>query len=66
VIRVSATMVDGSATKQWPTTSGVHKDSVPDGFVCPALTRKGELKGKCGPCRACWKAEVSHTSYHLH
>ena len=62
VIRVSATMVDGNATAAWPTTSGVHSHEPAKGFACPANTR-GNV---CGPCRACWKPEVAHTSYHLH
>jgi hypothetical protein len=74
VIRVSATMVDGPATKAWPTTSGVHTHAVhfsplndapaPVSFThhCPAPT----TDGKCGKCRACWSHDVKHVSYHLH
>ncbi len=63
-IRVSATMVDGMATKTWPTTSGVHdKAAPPPGtHVCPAPT----TGNNCGPCRACWSPNVAHVSYHKH
>ena len=63
-IRISATMVDGPATKAWPTTSGVfHKLTPPDGaHVCPAP----QQEGKCGVCRACWSSDVKHVVYHLH
>jgi hypothetical protein len=69
VIRVSATMVDGVATAQWPTTSGVHTakahfaplhDERPR--YCPAP----EQGNQCGPCRACWDPTVEHVSYHKH
>jgi hypothetical protein len=74
VIRVSATMVDGPATKAWPQTSGVHTKAIhfsplndetpPESLthVCPAPLQNG----KCGPCRACWFHDVAHVSYHLH
>jgi hypothetical protein len=74
VIRVSATMVDGQATRQWPTTSGVHTtwnhfsplcDHAPapsHAHRCPAP----EQQGHCGACRACWLPTVSHTTYHKH
>jgi hypothetical protein len=74
VIRVSATMVDGAATRAWPQTSGVHtkaihfspmNDETPPAsltHICPA-----PLQGNaCGDCRACWSHEVKHVSYHLH
>jgi hypothetical protein len=63
VIRVSATMVDGPATKAWPTTSGVHSSKRPKtGRACPAPSQEG----KCQDCRACWNPRVKHVSYHLH
>jgi Gene product 88 len=64
VVRVSATMIDGPATKAWPTTSGVHDKRRPGKrtHVCPAP----EQDGKCGPCRACWNPKVKHVSYHKH
>jgi hypothetical protein len=62
VIRVSATMVDGDATKAWPTTSGVHSEKRAKGRTCPAP----QQEGKCDDCRACWNPRVKHVSYHLH
>ena len=61
-IRVSATMVDGPATKAWPTTSGVHKDKPAQGRTCPAPKQNNE----CGKCRSCWSKDVTHVSYHKH
>jgi hypothetical protein len=64
-IRVSATMVDGAATKAWPITSGVHsgKSRMPKTtHTCPA-PQQGNY---CGPCRACWSRDVAHVSYHKH
>lgn len=68
VIRVSATMVDGNATKAWPTTSGVHKDAAAQGEPCRAKMKdkKDPEYGKCGECRMCWDATVEHVSYPLH
>lgn len=62
VVRVSATMVDGAATKAWPHTSGVHTAKPKRGRVCPAPTQ-GNV---CGECRACWSPRVAHVSYHKH
>ncbi len=63
VIRISATMVDGPATSQWPHTSGVHSGSKPSsGRTCPAP----QQGNKCGDCRACWSTKVDHVSYHKH
>ncbi len=62
VIRVSATMVDGAATKAWPTTSGVHTVASEGLRVCPAPTQNNQ----CGACRACWDAKIAHVSYHKH
>jgi hypothetical protein len=61
-IRISATMVDGPGTGQWPTTSTVHDKVKPDGRTCPAPTQGG----KCGDCRACWSRDVANVSYHKH
>jgi hypothetical protein len=60
-IRVSATMVDGPATTQWPTTSTVHKDKPAAGRVCPAPLQGNE----CGKCRVCW-SKTANISYHKH
>lgn len=61
-IRVSATMVDGNATRAWDTTSTVHQHSKAQGYVCPAPTQEN----KCGECRACWSPDVANVSYHKH
>jgi len=61
-IRVSATMVDGNATKAWPVTSTVHHTKAAQGHVCPAPTQEN----KCGDCRACWNRDVGNVSYHKH
>jgi hypothetical protein len=71
-IRVSATMVDGPATKAWGTTSGVHtrEDSQPAGtHYCPAPTHGGTCNHPSDAskhCRACWSNDVAHVSYHKH
>lgn len=63
VIRVSATMVDGPATKAWPITSTVHTVEPPAGArLCPAPKQNNE----CGNCRACWNPNVAQVSYHKH
>ncbi len=61
-IRVSATMVDGAATKTWPTTSGVFHKREAIGHKCPAPT----TNNNCGSCRACWDRKVPHVEYHKH
>jgi hypothetical protein len=71
-VRVSATMVDGPATKAWPTTSGVHtrerhvsplNDETPNTtHYCPAPKQGNQ----CGSCRACWDKNIPHVSYHKH
>jgi Gene product 88 len=62
LIRVSATMIDGPATKAWAYTSGVHTKATKDLNVCPAPTQGN----KCGECRSCWSRDVAHVSYHKH
>jgi hypothetical protein len=63
VIRVSATMIDGAATKAWPLTSTVHTAKAPDGArTCPA-PKQGNA---CGSCRACWNPNIPQISYHKH
>lgn len=62
-VRVSATMIDGDPTQQWPLTSRVHSDKAPKGVrTCPAPKQDGE----CGTCRACWNPKVKSVSYHHH
>jgi hypothetical protein len=71
-IRVSATMVDGPATRAWPVTSGVHTDiaSQPAGTrECPAPSHGGTCNHPTDAskhCRACWDCSVAHVSYHKH
>lgn len=62
LIRVSATMVDGPATKAWPWTSGVHTVEPKGVNICPAPLQDG----KCGACRNCWDRRIKHVSYHKH
>ncbi len=61
-IRLSATMIDGSAPTAWATTSTVHDTSSGSGWRCPAPTQGN----KCGDCRVCWDAGVANVSYHVH
>jgi len=61
-VRVSATMVDGPATKAWPTVSHVHQHEAPKGEVCPAPLQDNF----CGACRKCWDKSVPSVSYHKH
>lgn len=61
-IRVSATMIDGAATKTWPTTSGVYHKRACIGYQCPA-PKQGN---NCGKCRACWDTAVPHVEYCKH
>ena len=63
LIRVSATMVDGPATKVWPYTSTVHTQSTPEGAQRCTAPDHGN---KCGDCRACWSRDVAQVSYHKH
>lgn len=63
MIRVSATKVDGQATKSWLWTSGVHDQLAPiERERCTAPDTKGE----CASCRKCWSHEQKHTTYALH
>lgn len=61
-VRVSATMIDGPATKAWPTVSHVHQHEAPKGEVCPAPLQDNF----CGACRKCWDKSVPSVSYHKH
>lgn len=73
-IRVSATMIDGPATKAWPTTSGVHSNWIHYTPLSdlPTPAQHGERcgapdrEGRCGPCRLCWDETVPHVTYHKH
>jgi hypothetical protein len=61
-VRLSATRIDGEASRILPTTSTVHDKAPARGYSCPA-PRQGNT---CGACRACWSNEVGNTSYHVH
>jgi hypothetical protein len=68
VIRLSATMIDGSL----PRVAERYRDSIrfsmvydkgnPVGYECPAPKQGGE----CGDCRACWDDAVFCSAYHRH
>ena len=58
IIRLSATKVDGAASKSWPWTSTVStKDK-----TCPAPNQGG----KCLDCRACWSRDIKNITYAKH
>lgn len=59
VIRVSGTMIDGPVPSGFTNTSTVVSNGLHN---CPA-SRQGNI---CGPCRACWDANVSNVSYPQH
>lgn len=62
VIRLSATMVDGSAPASWLQTSTVVSTGEAVGHLCPSRHQAN----KCGECRACWSAEVGNVTYPVH
>jgi len=59
LIRLSATKVNGAASKSWPWTSTVTdgKDK-----TCPAP----DQGGKCKSCRQCWDRSVVNVQYAKH
>ena len=58
IIRLSATKVDGAASKSWPWTSTVStKDK-----TCPAPNQGG----KCLDCSACWSRDIQIITYAKH
>ena len=59
LIRLSATKVNGAASKSWPWTSTVTdgKDK-----TCPAP----DQGGKCKSCRQCWDRSVENVQYAKH
>ena len=58
IIRLSATKVDGAASKSWPWTSTVStKDK-----TCPAPNQGG----KCKDCRSCWSRDIQNITYAKH
>ena len=64
MVRVSASMVDGPAPKNFPYTSGVTTAPLVKGdpLRCPAPLQNN----KCGSCRKCWSHEVPHVIYSKH
>jgi hypothetical protein len=59
IIRLSATKVNGAASRTWPWTSTVTdgKDK-----TCPAP----DQGGKCKSCRQCWDKSVKNITYAKH
>ena len=58
IIRLSATKVNGAASKSWPWTSTVStKDK-----TCPA----SDQGGKCKDCRSCWNRDIKNITYAKH
>ena len=58
IIRLSATKVNGAASKSWPWTSTVStKDK-----TCPA----SDQGGKCKSCRQCWDRSIKNITYAKH
>ena len=59
IIRLSATKVNGAASRTWPWTSTVTdgKDK-----TCPAP----DQGGKCKSCRQCWDKSVKNVIYAKH
>ena len=58
IIRLSATKVNGAASKSWPWTSTVSTT----GKTCPAP----DQGGKCKSCRQCWDRSVKNVQYAKH
>ena len=58
IIRLSATKVDGAASKSWPWTSTVSTTTK----TCPAPNQGG----KCLDCRACWNRDIQNITYAKH
>ena len=55
IIRLSATKVNGAASKSWPWTSTVSTTTK----TCPAPNQGG----KCLDCRACWNRAIQNITY---
>ena len=58
IIRLSATKVNGAASKSWPWTSTVSTTTK----TCPAPNQGG----KCLDCRACWNRDIQNITYAKH
>lgn len=61
VVRISAPMIGQNNLPAIPGTVG-STVGVGTGFQCEAYSREG----KCGPCRACWKQEITSVNYPQH
>jgi len=60
LIRMSGTMIDGPAPKEFSHTSRVVTKK--EDATCPAYKQGG----KCGDCRACWSPGVANVNYPQH
>ena len=58
LIRLSATKVNGAASKSWPWTSTVSTTTK----TCPA----SDQGGKCQSCRQCWDRSIQNVQYAKH
>ena len=58
IIRLSATKVNGAASKSWPWTSTVSTTTK----TCPAP----DQGGKCQSCRQCWDRSIQNITYAKH
>ena len=58
IIRLSATKVNGAASKSWPWTSTVSTTTK----TCPA----SDQGGKCIDCRSCWSRDIKNITYAKH
>jgi len=58
IIRLSATKVNGAASKSWPWTSTVSTTTK----TCPA----SDQGGKCLDCRSCWSRDIKNITYAKH
>ena len=58
IIRLSATKVNGAASKSWPWTSTVSTTTK----TCPA----SDQGGKCKDCRSCWDRDIKNITYAKH
>jgi len=58
IIRLSATKVNGAASRSWPWTSTVSTTTK----TCPA----SDQGGKCRSCRNCWDRSITNVQYAKH
>ena len=74
IIRLSATKVDGAASKSWPWTSTVYKKA----FLWKVKLWFNKIfkitgkcfapiqRGKCKSCRQCWNHDIKNIAYAKH